>query len=31
MWEIAETPEEVISFLKHNREWFHDPRSIAKI
>jgi uncharacterized protein (TIGR00730 family) len=31
MWEIAESPEEVISYLKNNREWLHDPRSIAKI
>jgi len=31
MWEIAETPEDVMLYLKNNREWLHDPRSIAKI
>jgi uncharacterized protein (TIGR00730 family) len=31
MWEIADTPEEVIALLAKNDSWLHDPRSIAKI
>jgi len=31
MWEIADTPEEVLVYLTKNEGWFHDPRSIAKI
>jgi uncharacterized protein (TIGR00730 family) len=31
MWEIADTPEEVMEKLSKNESWIHDPRSIAKI
>ena len=31
MWEIAETPEEVLDYLLKGNQWIHDPRSIAKI
>jgi len=31
MWEIAETPVEVMEHLANNKSWIHDPRSIAKI
>jgi uncharacterized protein (TIGR00730 family) len=31
MWKVADTPEEVITSLIKNEDWFHDPRSIAKI
>jgi uncharacterized protein (TIGR00730 family) len=31
MWEIADTPEEVLEYLTKNKEWIRDPRSIAKI
>lgn len=31
MWEIAETPQEVITALSNNRTWLDDPRRIAKI
>jgi uncharacterized protein (TIGR00730 family) len=31
MWEIADTPEEVLEYLAKNKEWIRDPRSIAKI
>jgi len=31
MWEIADTPEEVIKYLSGNNEWLTDPRSIARI
>ena len=31
MWEIADTPEAVITALKNNREWMNDPRKIARI
>ena len=31
MWEIADTPEEVMDHLAKNESWIHDPRSIAKI
>jgi uncharacterized protein (TIGR00730 family) len=31
MWNIADTPEEVIACLIRNESWFRDPRSIAKI
>ena len=31
IWEIADTPEEVISFLLKNDTWFLDPIRIAKI
>ena len=31
MWEIVNTPEEVIAYLSKNRSWIDDPRSIAKI
>ncbi|MCJ7624946.1 MAG: LOG family protein, partial [Anaerolineaceae bacterium] len=31
MWEIADTPEEVLVHLTKNVSWIHDPRSIAKI
>jgi uncharacterized protein (TIGR00730 family) len=31
MWEIADTPEEVMEYLTKNEEWIRDPRSIAKI
>lgn len=31
IWEIAGTPEEVMAYLASNKNWIHDPRSIAKI
>ncbi len=31
MWEIAETPEEIMILLAKNESWLHDPRNIAKI
>jgi uncharacterized protein (TIGR00730 family) len=31
MWEVANTPEEVMVLLAKNEKWIHDPRSIAKI
>jgi len=31
IWEIAETPEEVITALTKNKTWIEDPRRIAKI
>ena len=31
MWEIADTPEEVIVLLEKKEDWHHDPRSIARI
>ena len=31
IWEIADTPEEVMTYLAKNRSWIQDPRSIAKI
>jgi uncharacterized protein (TIGR00730 family) len=31
MWEIADTPEEVLKYLSGNNEWLTDPRSIARI
>ncbi|MEI8225281.1 MAG: TIGR00730 family Rossman fold protein [Bacteroidota bacterium] len=31
MWEIAETPEAVLSYLLKKNTWLQDPRSIAKI
>lgn len=31
MWEIASTPEEVLTYLTKNEGWLQDPRSIAKI
>src|SRR5450759_329764 len=31
IWEIADTPEEVLVYLTKNDGWLHDPRSIAKI
>jgi uncharacterized protein (TIGR00730 family) len=31
MWEIAESPEEVMDLLLKKNDWHHDPRSIAKI
>jgi uncharacterized protein (TIGR00730 family) len=31
MWEIANTPEEVLTFLNRKDTWLQDPRSIAKI
>jgi uncharacterized protein (TIGR00730 family) len=31
IWEIAETPEEVMDNLTKNRDWLPDPRSIARI
>lgn len=31
MWEIAQTPEEIMILLAKNESWLHDPRSIAKI
>ena len=31
IWEIADTPEEVMTYLAKNRSWIKDPRSIAKI
>jgi len=31
IWEIANTPEEVLIALSNNRGWIDDPRKIAKI
>jgi uncharacterized protein (TIGR00730 family) len=31
MWEIASTPDEVITILKNNKNWIDDPRKIAQI
>jgi uncharacterized protein (TIGR00730 family) len=31
MWEIADTPEEVMVHLAKNEDWLQDPGSIAKI
>ena len=31
MWEIANTPEEVLAHLTKNEVWLPDPRSIARI
>jgi uncharacterized protein (TIGR00730 family) len=31
MWEIAETPQEVITALLNNNSWLDDPRKIARI
>ncbi|MEI6048148.1 MAG: TIGR00730 family Rossman fold protein [Bacteroidota bacterium] len=31
MWNIANTPEEVMDYLTKNERWLNDPRSIAKI
>lgn len=31
MWEIADTPEEVITALRNNKAWLDDPRRIARI
>jgi uncharacterized protein (TIGR00730 family) len=31
MWEIADTPEEVMKYLIKNEGWHNDPRSIARI
>ncbi len=31
IWEIANTPEEVINALSYNKGWIDDPRRIAKI
>ena len=31
MWEIADTPEEVIVLLEKKEDWHQDPRSIARI
>jgi uncharacterized protein (TIGR00730 family) len=31
MWEIADTPEEVMDYLVKNEDWLQDPRSIARI
>jgi uncharacterized protein (TIGR00730 family) len=31
MWEVANTPEEVIHYLSLEDEWLSDPRSIARI
>ena len=31
MWEVADTPEEVIHYLRQEDEWLNDPRSIARI
>ena len=31
MWEIADTPEEVITALSNNKGWIDNPREIAKI
>ena len=31
MWEIVNTPEEVMEYLSKNERWIDDPRSIAKI
>jgi uncharacterized protein (TIGR00730 family) len=31
MWQIADTPEEVMTFLLKKDTWLNDPRSIAKI
>jgi len=31
IWEIADTPEGVMTYLTKNESWIQDPRSIAKI
>jgi uncharacterized protein (TIGR00730 family) len=31
IWEVADTPEEVMMYLAKNGSWIKDPRSIAKI
>jgi uncharacterized protein (TIGR00730 family) len=31
IWEIADTPEEVLIALSNNKDWIDDPRKIAKI
>lgn len=31
MWQVAANPAEVMEYLSENRDWIHDPRSIAKI
>jgi uncharacterized protein (TIGR00730 family) len=31
IWEIAETPEDVMTYLTKNSSWIENPRSIAKI
>jgi uncharacterized protein (TIGR00730 family) len=31
MWEIANTPEEVLEYLLKGGDWLQDPRSIARI
>ena len=31
IWEIASTPEEVITLIKNKENWHDDPRSIARI
>jgi uncharacterized protein (TIGR00730 family) len=31
IWEIANTPEEVLNALSNNKGWIDDPRKIAKI
>jgi len=31
IWEVADTPEEVIMALTKNKRWIDDPRRIAKI
>ena len=31
IWEIADTPEEVLNALSYNKGWIDDPRKIAKI
>jgi uncharacterized protein (TIGR00730 family) len=31
MWEVADTPEEVLDYLAKGKDWIYDPRSIAKI
>jgi uncharacterized protein (TIGR00730 family) len=31
IWEIADTPEEVLTALSNNKGWIDNPREIAKI
>jgi uncharacterized protein (TIGR00730 family) len=31
MWKIADTPEQVMTYLSKNEKWIHDPRRIARI
>jgi len=31
MWEIADTPEDILTYLSQKDKWILDPRSIAKI